>query len=184
MLAGAAAVSALAAALGAPPALFAAEPAAGGAAAEVSFEFARQGGIASNQFAVWIEDAEGRYVRTLYATRFTAAGGWRRRPESLPRWAAQSGLAGRDRAHVDALTGPTPGAGALRFAWDGRDYAGRAAPPGEYRVFVEGSLRWQCRVLYSAAIRLGASGRAAAQAEFFGDSIRERGMIGPVTVSF
>jgi len=153
-------------------------------AVEVSFDFNRQGGIASNQFAVWIEDAQGRYVRTLYATRFTADGGWRRRESSLPQWVRQSGLAGRSRAHIDALTGPTPGAGTLSYTWDGRDYAGRQAPPGEYRVLVEASLRWENRVVHTATITLGGTGRVVATPEFFGERPQERGMIGPVTVTF
>jgi len=152
--------------------------------AEVSFTFTRQSGRASNQFAIWIEDAQGQYVRTLYATRFTAAGGWRRREGSLPQWVRQSGLAQRSRGHVDALTGPTPRTGPLRFAWDGRNYAGQAVPPGEYRVFVEASLRWDDRVLYTAAIRLGGTGQVNAAPEFFGTGTAERGMIGPVTVTF
>jgi len=150
---------------------------------EVSFGFTRQGGIASNQFAVWIEDAQGRYVRTLYATRWTAAGGWRRRETSIPQWVSQSSLAGRDQAHVDALAGPTPPTGALSYLWDGRDYAGQAVPPGEYRVFVEGSLRWENRVLYTAVVRLDEAGQVNAEYEFFGESTQERGMIGLVTVT-
>jgi len=151
---------------------------------EVSFDFTRQGGIASNQFAVWIENAQGQYLRTLYATRFTAAGGWQRREGSLPQWVRQSGLAGRNQAHVDALTGPTPQAGTLRYTWDGRNYAGQLAPPGEYRVFVEGSLRWDDRVVYTAVVRLGETGQVNATPEFFGTGTAERGMIGPVRVTF
>jgi len=154
-----------------------------GSVLEVSFDFVRQGGIASNQFAVWIEDAQGQYIRTLYATRFTAAGGWRRREGSLPQWVRQSGLAGRNQAHVDALTGPTPPAGALRYVWDGRNYAGQPVPQGEYRVFVEASLRWDDRVVYTAVVRLGEAGQVSATPEFFGDRTEERGMIGPVTVT-
>ena len=150
--------------------------------AEVSFAFARQGGVASNQFAVWIEDAQGRYVRTLYATRWTAAGGWRRRETSVPQWVRQSGLAGRNQAHVDAFAGPTPMTGALRYVWDGRNYAGQPVPPGEYRVFVEASLRWDNRALHTAVIRLGEAGQVRATVQHFGTSTAERGMIGPVTV--
>jgi len=152
--------------------------------AEVSFEFARQGGIASNQFAVWVEDARGQYVRTLYATRFTAVGGWRFREGSLPQWVRQSGLAGRNQPHVDALTGPTPGTGMLRYVWDGTDYAGRAVPAGEYRIFVEASLRWDNRVVHTAVIRLGGTGQVRATSRYYGASTAERGMIGPVTVTF
>jgi len=169
----------LALAMGIGPALFAQET-----RVEVSFDFTRQGGIASNQFAVWIEDAQGRYVRTLYATRWTATGGWRRREGSIPQWVRQSGLAGRNRADIDAFAGPTPRTGALSHVWDGRNHAGQAVPPGEYQVFVEASLRWDDRVVYTAIIRLGETGRVTATPVFFGDRTQERGMIGPVTVTF
>jgi len=165
--------------VGIGPAIFAQET-----RVEVSFDFTRQGGIASNQFVVWIEDAQGQYVRTLYATRWTAIGGWRRRESSIPQWVRQSGLAGRNQAHIDALAGPTPRTGTIRHVWDGRNYAGQPVPPGEYRVFVEASLRWENRVVYTAAIRLGETGRVNATPEFFGDRTQERGMIGPVTVTF
>ena len=150
---------------------------------EVSFHFTRQGGIASNQFAVWIEDIQGRYVRTLYATRWTATGGWQRRETSVPQWVNRSGLAGRGHAHIDALAGPTPQTGVLSYLWDGRNYAGQPVPPGEYQIFVEGSLRWENRVLYTAVVRLGEAGQVSAVPMFFGDSTQERGMIGPVTVA-
>ena len=37
---------------------------------EISFRFQR-GGIASSQYAIWIEDETGKLVRTLYVTSFT-----------------------------------------------------------------------------------------------------------------
>jgi conjugal transfer/entry exclusion protein len=51
-------------------------------APELTFVFTRQSGHATNQFAVWIEDAQGQYIKTLYAANFTARGGWSRRPAS------------------------------------------------------------------------------------------------------
>jgi hypothetical protein len=152
---------------------------------EVSFTYTRQGGFGSNQFALWIEDVQGRCVKTLYATRFTASGGYARRPQSIPDWVRQSGLAGMDKAQVDAFTGATPRTGALRYRWDGTDQAGAALPPGEYRVFLEASLRNENRVLYSAPVRLGASsGPVEIQPRYFGDARRERAMISGVKVSF
>jgi len=38
---------------------------------EISFDFKRQGTIASNQYAVWIEDDKGKLIKTLYVTRYT-----------------------------------------------------------------------------------------------------------------
>jgi hypothetical protein len=152
---------------------------------EVSFSFTRQRGSASNQFAVWVEDAGGRLVKTLYATRYTAGGGWERRPESIPLWVGQSGLAALGRREIDAFTGATPRSGNLRYLWDGTGPDGAAVPPGLYRVFVEGSLRWENRVLYRADVELGgASAEVRAAAEYFGDSAGERGMLGPVTVRY
>jgi len=150
----------------------------------VSLDFERQGGIASNQFAVWVEDADGGYIRTLYATRWTAAGGWQRREMSLPLWSERSGLAGRSREHVDALAGPTPRSGSFHYYWDGRDHSGAEVPPGEYRILVEASLRWEDRSLHTAVLRLGESGTAVADVEFFGERVAERGMVGSVTVTF
>ncbi len=56
---------------------------------EISFKFQR-GGIASSQYAIWIEDEAGRLVRTLYATSFTAKGGYEYRKEALPVWVGKA----------------------------------------------------------------------------------------------
>ena len=49
----------------------------------ISFNFERQSGWASNQFAIWIEDMDGNYINTLYATAWTANGGYASRPDSI-----------------------------------------------------------------------------------------------------
>ena len=156
---------------------------------EVSFSFTKQSGFSSNQFAVWIEDAQGGYVKTLYATKFTATGGWQKRENSIPRWVKQSNLAGMSKAQVDAITGPTPKSGTLRYSWDGKDYTGKEVKAGEYRVYVEATLRDENQVLYMAIVILGESGKVSfdtesnAKAQYFGANIKERKMIGPVTVT-
>jgi hypothetical protein len=111
-----------------PAAMFAQTPAG---AIEVSFTYTKQSGFSSNQFAVWIEDAQGRYVKTLYATKFTASGGWKKRELSLVEWVKKSNLAGMSKAQIDAITGPTPKNGILRYVWDGTDSAGRTVPAAE-----------------------------------------------------
>jgi hypothetical protein len=153
------------------------------AAAELSFTFTMQSGAASNQFAVWIEDSQGRYVKTLYATRYTANGGWRQRPTSIPVWVAKSGLAGLTRTQIDAVTGATPRAGRLTYTWDGTDSRGTALPPGSYAICLEGTLRWENQVMYRAQILLG-SGPAmpTVEAVYTGEGTAERGMISAVTV--
>ena len=49
----------------------------------VSFDFKRVNSHGTNQFAVWIENQSGEYVKTLTATKFTADGGYKRRPTSI-----------------------------------------------------------------------------------------------------
>ena len=156
---------------------------AGAFKVEVSFTYTKQSGTASNQFAVWIEDAQGHYIKTLYATRFTAAGGWQRRPFSLPQWVKQSNIAGMNKTQIDALTGPTPKAGDLRYVWDGTDSTGRTVSAGEYRVLVEATLRNENQVIYTATVKLGEKGQTTARAQYAGSGTAERGMIGPVTVT-
>jgi len=152
-------------------------------AAELTFTFTRQSGRASNQYAVWIEDSNGQYIRTLYATRWTAAGGWSRRPTSIPIWVNRSGLAGKTREQVNAIAGATPGTGRVTYTWDGTNSRGEAVPPGDYVLFLEGTLRWENQVLHRAPIRIG-HGAATAQVsvQFTGDSMAERSMIRDVTV--
>ena len=161
----------------------------------VTFDYARQSGSASNQHAVWIEDLDGNVVRTLYASRWTASGGYRTRPDSIALWAQRAGLANMASAEVDALSGATPGSGPLTYAWDLTDADGNTVPPGDYAFFVEGTLRWRNFVLYSGVITLGADPvtvRADAEFTYEGDGryaaltpeSGENGMIGPVTAVF
>jgi hypothetical protein len=161
----------------------------------VTFDYETQSGRAGNQFAVWIEDAEGNLVKTLYATDFTANGGYAYRPESIPLWVEKSSLASMTQSEVDAVTGTTPKSGTLSYAWDLSDANGDAVPPGAYGFFVEVSLRWKNRVLFSGIVEAGGASTAVkASAEYFyeasddqvalsGDS-RENAMIGEVTASW
>ena len=152
-------------------------------AAELSLDFTRQSGSASNQYAIWVEDAQGRYVKTLYATRWTARGGWERRPTSIPVWVRQSALSGKTRAEVDAASGATPRTGTFTYTWDGTNSKGESVPAGDYVLILEGTLRWENQVMYRAPIRLG-QGASAVQVNpvYSGDSANERSMIQNVTV--
>ena len=121
--------------------------------AELSFTFTRQTGPGSNQFAVWIEDDRGRYITTLYATAFTANGGWQRRASSIPLWVRQSGISATENFQVDAFTGATPSTGSLTYSWNGTDSRGVAMPTGRYVIFLEGTLRGENQVICRAPIR-------------------------------
>lgn len=132
------------------------------AAAELSFSFTRQSGFSTNQFAIWIEDSSGNYIKTLYATHFTAAGGWQKRETSIPTWVKQSGIAGMTKPQIDALSASTPKTGKLEYYWDGSDRNGIDLPPGAYVICLEGTLRQENQVLYRGPIQLG-QGPAASE---------------------
>jgi hypothetical protein len=161
----------------------------------ITFDYQKQSGSASNQFAVWIEDMDGKLVKTLYATRWTARGGYRTRPDSIALWAEKSGLASMEKSEADAISGATTKTGAQTYIWDLTDSGGNKVPPGEYRFVVEGTLRWKNFAVYSGVIEIGGSPAAAqGNAEFVYEASErygaltaaspENNMIGPVTASF
>jgi len=126
----------------------------------VSFDFKRQSGYSSNQFAVWIGNMDGSLVKTLYATEFTAGGGYKKRPDSIGTWVGKA-LGVSD---FDAVAGATPKSGAVSYTWDLTDEAGNTVPEGTYMFLVEGTLRWMSRVIYWGEIKIGGK-NATAEAE-------------------
>lgn len=161
----------------------------------ISFDYEKISGPASNQWAVWIEDMDGGIIKTLYATKWTAQGGYKTRPDSIALWVDKSGLASMQKSEVDAISGATPKAGAQSYTWDLTDANGDTVLPGEYKFFVEGTLRWKNYVLYSGVVEISDNPvTIQADAEYFyegsgnqptlTDASAENKMIGPVTVRF
>jgi len=161
----------------------------------ISFEYTRQTGPASNQHAVWIEDMDGNLVKSLFASHWTATGGYKTRPDSIAMWAERAGLANMQKSEVDAVAGATPGTGPQAYVWDLTDLFGETVLQGDYMFFVEGTLRWKNFVVYSGVITVGDT-PVTVQAEAFfhyegsdrydaltADSI-ENNMIGPVMAVF
>jgi len=161
----------------------------------VTFDYESISGRASNQFAVWIEDMDGNYINTLYATRWTANGGYKTRPDSIALWVEKSGLASKSKAQVDTIAGATPKTGSLSYSWDLTGADGSTVQPGDYKFFVEGTLRWKNYVLYSGVITISdAPVTVQADAEFIYEASDgqdaltsespENAMIGAVSASF
>jgi hypothetical protein len=152
--------------------------------AELTFTFTRQSGSASNQYAVWIEDAQGNYIKTLSATRYTANGGYKVRPSSVPQWVKKSGLSGFSKSQVDAVTSATPRNGNVICRWDGADSKGAAVPAGAYVLILEGTLRNNNQVYYRAPFRVGQGAEAApVSVEYTGPGAeKEKSMISDVKV--
>ena len=127
---------------------------------DITFDYQR-GGIASSQYAIWVEDAIGRPVRTIFVTRFTATRGFSERPDAVPTWVARANPAQMTPDQVDAVSGATPSNGRLHYIWDGKDDQGKTVSAGTYTVFLEGTLYWNTRVLYSAQVQWGGPSSAS-----------------------
>ena len=120
---------------------------------EISFSYQRASTMASNQMAVWVENAEGAVVKTLLVTDFTAGRrGYRNRDMSLPTWVAAADPESMTDQEIDALSGATPHQGELTYIWDFTDSLGEKVPEGIYTIHVEGTFYWESDVLYTAVI--------------------------------
>ncbi len=81
------------------------------------------------QTAVWVEDSQGRFVRTLYVSGFA---GWvGKKQVTLPQWGKASGF------QADAATGASIDWGKHIFTWDLKDGSGKRVKKGRYTVKVE-----------------------------------------------
>jgi len=159
------------------------QAASSGATLELTFTYTRQSGSASNQFAAWIEDTEGKYIKTLYVTKWTANGGYSKRPATIPMWVKKSDPSKMTKAQVDAVSGATPQTGTFTCTWDGTDSKGAALPTGEYVLVLEGTLRWENQVYYRAPITLGKGTMTPKiSVEYVGDITAEKAMIKDVKV--
>lgn len=126
-----------------------------GGSLTVQLTFNRASTMASNQYAVWIENVDGELVKTLYVSAFTGNGGYARRAESLPTWVSKAAPAEMADPEIDAITSATPQSGVQSHTWDGTDENGGQVPAGEYHVYVEGTLYWTSSVLYSGSFEWG-----------------------------
>ena len=127
---------------------------------EVSFDYQKQPGPGSNQYAVWIENEKGDVVKTLFVTSYTTKGrvrgneqpmrGYVKRPNCVPTWVKASKASEKTDQELDAVTGATPQAGGKQtFSWDFTDQQGKKVKDGKYCVKVEATLYQASTVLYT-----------------------------------
>ena len=127
---------------------------------ELSFNYEKQGGAGSNQWAVWIENSKGEVVRTLYVSSFTTKGrgsangqrrrGYTFRPTCVPTWVKNAKAEEMTDEQIDAITGATPSAsGKQTYTWDFKDAQGKTVPAGEYKICLEATLYFEGIILYS-----------------------------------
>jgi tetratricopeptide (TPR) repeat protein len=82
------------------------------------------------QTAVWIEDSEGEFIKTIYVSGFSAYA--KEQQVNLPVWTKSS-----EFADVDAITGASIDLGHHVYIWDLHDHSGKKVSSGEYKVLVE-----------------------------------------------
>jgi len=141
--------------------------AAGQGLVSITFDLERIGGISSNQYAVWIEDSNGNYIKTLSATEFAAKKGFIKRTNTLPTWVKISNWLDSSETVVDSVSTATPGSGAVTVLWDGKDSQGQRVPAGTYVYKIEGNIFAANRVLWTGTIAIGKqSNSSVATAEY------------------
>ncbi|MHB9027591.1 MAG: DUF2271 domain-containing protein [Candidatus Latescibacterota bacterium] len=139
---------------GAPAKAVAGKTAAG--TVTINYTLTRISGRSSNQYAVWIEDGAGKYIRTLFVTDYMARRqGWKVRQQSLATWVKAANVPNMPQQDLDAISGPTPQAGTHSAVWDLKDAAGRPVPAGVYTYRIEGSLLSENTVLWTGKISVG-----------------------------
>jgi hypothetical protein len=122
----------------------------------ITYTLTRIPKIASNQFAIWIEDERGAFVCTLFATDFMARRqGWRIRTQVCPAWIKAGDVAGTPQAAIDAVSGATPGNGTHSVVWDLKDRSGEPVAAGTYRYLIQGNIYWDNTVLWSGTVQVG-----------------------------
>lgn len=116
----------------------------------IDFDYIMMSSMASNQFAVWIEDSDGNVIKTIYATDFTAGRrGYSNREDTLSHWVKSAKPEEMDESEIDAVSGATPQSGHQHFEWDLTDDEGQRVSDGQYFVKLEGTLFWSSNVVYT-----------------------------------
>ncbi|NPD46054.1 MULTISPECIES: DUF2271 domain-containing protein [unclassified Lentimicrobium] len=84
-----------------------------------------------NVVAIWVENDNGEFVKTLMAYA-------QNRKTHLNTWQASTGAAGSEYNTTDAITGATRNSHATRSCtWNGLDFNGDLMPDGTYHVWME-----------------------------------------------
>jgi hypothetical protein len=143
--------------------------------------------MASNQFAIWIEDEEGHFVRTLFVTNFVGKrAGWKTRPQCVPTWVQAAKIMNLPQKEVDAVSGATPQNGTYEILWDLRDSNGKVVPHGTFRYRMEGNIFQENRVSWTGTITIGSEAQSshAEVAYSPGEAVEMGTLISSVSATF
>lgn len=152
---------------------------------EITFDYEVQETLNSNQFAVWIADDQGKFIKTLAVTKYAGDGGWAKNPEILPFWVENSDASGKSFKKVEAISKATPKSSTLNYTWNLTNDSDILVEEGTYKYFVEGNLFGENRVLFSGTIQIGSEqNQDVATSEFVGEDENNKNMITNVKAEY
>ncbi|MDF2613985.1 MAG: hypothetical protein K0S71_1771 [Clostridia bacterium] len=151
----------------------------------IALDYKERNTYSSNQFAVWIEDLDGHFIKTVYVTSFTANGGYKKREAALPIWVERSHIASASQKEIDVITGATPKSGNIMYTWDLTDKDGQAVAEGKYTFYVEATVYEESRILFSGIIDIsGKDSTVIADAEYTSALAKEETIIKRVAATW
>ena len=121
----------------------------------ISFNYNKQPKLASNQFAIWVENEDGKLIKNIFVTNFTAVDGYSERKEALPIWVKRSNVRNYSKEKIDSIAGATPKSGTLTYSWNFTDQNDNPVPNGTYNFFIEGVTHWKDAILFEGAVTIG-----------------------------
>ena len=152
---------------------------------EITVSYEKQSGTGSNQYAIWIENAQGQIVKTIFVTKFTAQGGYSYRPDCTPMWVNKAKPAEMSKQRIDAFSGATPQSGNHTYVWDMTDDMGNQVAAGEYTFYVEATLLAASKVTFKGAVVTGDSKVSVEpKPEFSSNDSKNKGMIKSVKATY
>jgi hypothetical protein len=114
----------------------------------VSWTFSSGGGMGRNPYmAVWVEDADGNFVKTIALYHKANGDNWL---NSLSSWYAASGA-------TDTTTSGTVPAGSFTATWDGTTASGERAAQGDYYICIESAVEHGSESLVREKVTFGTS---------------------------
>lgn len=122
----------------------------------LNLKWQKSPGFGSNQFALWIEDEGGNYVKTLFATKFTVKKGFKTRPDALFNWLKVFKMTEKNKKIIDSITNATPKSSKdLEITWNLDNENGEKVAPGKYIYKAESTLYFKEFSIFSGSITVG-----------------------------
>lgn len=129
-----------------------------GAALEVAFTFAANGGGEHNPYvAVWVEDAAGAVVANIAVWYNPPKGN--RWINNLTNW--YTAVSDTSSEYLTTTTSATRAAGSYSLSWDGTDTSGQRAAQGDYVVLIESAVEHGSHSLTSTKVALASASAKA-----------------------